>query len=133
MRESILEFFYNGMGLEKSYRNDMWMVGIKNYKPASDINNMDSLERHMLTDELFVPVTDGNVLVYLDENMSVVLQKLEVGAIYCVLKGVWHNVIMPENGKIVLIERPDTSMDNSEQWIITPEQMGQIRSYWQGK
>lgn len=131
MENELQIYQYAGEGLEKSYVNSAWMVGVKNYKPASDIRSMDCLERHMLTDELFVPLTEGNLIVTmpLTEGAQMRVQKMEVGCIYSVPKGLWHNAIMPEGGKIILIERPDTSADNSEFYPLSDAQREILRIY----
>lgn len=116
MENGIQVYHYEGEGLQVSYDNGKWIVGVKNYKPASDIRFMDCLERHLLTDELFVPLTAGSKLVSLglEEGAFLQVQKMEVGRIYAVPRGLWHNAIMEPDGKIALIEQPGTGVDNSE-------------------
>lgn len=119
---------YAGEGLEKSYENTEWLVGIKNYKPASDIENINCLERHLLTDEIFIPLTEGNTLVTFDaEQGGLETLSMVIGRIYCIPMGVWHNVLMPKEGKIVLVERPDTSMENSEILPLSESQAALLR------
>ena len=128
MNSSIQVYQYAGEGLEKSYQNAEWLVGIKNYKPASDVRNMNCLERHLLTDELFLPLTEGNRIVTLDaETGCIETQPMATGSVYCVPKGVWHNVLMPQNGKLALVERPDTSMENSETLELSESQRASLR------
>jgi hypothetical protein len=47
----IQKFEFGEEGLKRVYENDKWMVGIKNWKPANDVANIDCLERHNETDE----------------------------------------------------------------------------------
>lgn len=116
MEKEIQVYHYEGEGLQVSYDNTKWIVGVKNYKPASDVQFMDCLERHLLTDELFVPITAGSKIVSLalEEGAELRVQKMEVGRIYSVPQGLWHNAVMEPGGKIILIERPGTGVDNSE-------------------
>lgn len=128
MNSSIQVYQYSGEGLEKSYQNSEWLVGIKNYKPASDAENMDSLERHLLTDELFIPLTEGNRIVTFEaEADRLEIQPMAACSVYCVPKGVWHNVLMPQNGKLALVERPDTGMENSETLKLSESQRASLR------
>ncbi len=130
MEAHINIYKYCGEGLEKSYVNTDWLIGIKNYKPASSSAQMDCLERHLLTDELFIPLTEGNRIVISDgEGQCLQSQSMLVGRIYCVPKGVWHNVLMPENGKLALVERPETSMENSETFFLSESQKTQLRQF----
>ena len=129
MADSFSIFEYNGEGLERSYVNEAWMVGVKNYKPASDARNMDCLERHLLTDELFIPVTEGNHIVTLNADGSLDIQPMEAGKIYCVNQGRWHNVLMTAGSKIILVERPDTGMENSETLPLNVRQREQLNGW----
>lgn len=135
--KEIQTYQYDGEGLQVSYSNENWIVGVKNYKPASDIRFMDALERHLLTDELFVPVTAGSQLVSLKGGTEVAaetptegiaVEHMEVGHFYCVPQGVWHNVVMQKGGKCILIERPGTGVDNSEFKKLTPEELKTLRT-----
>ena len=70
MEQGIDIYNYDGEGLERSYACENRLVGIKNYKPASSREQMDSLEKHLLTDELFIPLTEGSILLYKQDGGS---------------------------------------------------------------
>ena len=59
---------YSGEGLVRVYENETWMVGIKNWKPANDIANIDCLERHNETDELFVLLAGSCTLLFANKG-----------------------------------------------------------------
>ena len=42
---------YDGEGIECAYRNEKWVVCIKNWKPNNDIDGLEHLEIHHTTDE----------------------------------------------------------------------------------
>ena len=50
----ILKYSFEGEGMKRVFENEKWMVGVKNWKPMNDIANINCLERHNITDELFV-------------------------------------------------------------------------------
>ena len=52
----ILNYSFDGEGMQRVFENEKWTVGIKNWKPANDITGINNLERHNKTDELFVLV-----------------------------------------------------------------------------
>ena len=52
--QKIQEYTYEGKGLTRVFENEKWMVGIKNWKPENDITGLTCLERHNITDELFI-------------------------------------------------------------------------------
>lgn len=106
-----------GEGFSIAYDNGSWAMGIKNWKPGSDITLIDTIERHLETDEIFVPVTGLSIIIIANktgDTFSFTATKLENGHFYCIPKGVWHNAIMTRDAKICLIERPGTTPDNSE-------------------
>lgn len=131
MEELVHIYRYLGEGLEISYKNSEWITGVKNYKPASDVCQMDRLERHLLTDELFVPLTEGSLIITKAQDAQTELQimKMEVGCIYAVKQGAWHNAVMREGGKIVLVERPGTGMENSEFCQLSAEERASLLSF----
>lgn len=113
----IASYEFSGAGMTRVYENEKWMVGIKNWKPANDITGIDCLERHNLTDELFVLIEGECTLVYANETDK----GLEFGAVamvpnkvYNIPATLWHNTITKSNTKMVLIEDPSTSMENSD-------------------
>jgi len=113
----IASYEFSGAGMTRVYENEKWMVGIKNWKPANDITGIDCLERHNLTDELFVLIQGECTLVYANETDN----GLEFGAVamvpnkvYNIPATLWHNTITQSDTKMVLIEDPSTSMENSE-------------------
>ena len=128
MEQGIDIYNYDGEGLEHSYACENRLVGIKNYKPASSREQMDSLEKHLLTDELFIPLTEGSILLYKQDGGSLCHVSMEMGRIYSVRKGTWHNVLMIPGGKMALTERADTSMENSLLLPLTREERDLIQS-----
>ena len=54
MEQKILSYEFDGEGMTRVYENPRWMIGIKNWKPMNDIANINCLERHNETDELFI-------------------------------------------------------------------------------
>lgn len=118
---------YEGEGLDRSYSCENRLVGIKNYKPASGREQMDVLEKHLLTDELFVPLTVGNILLHKGENGTLFHEAMEVGNVYSVRAGTWHNVLMVPGGKLVLVERADTSVENSRLLPLSEEEKTAIQ------
>lgn len=128
MEQGIDIYNYDGEGLERSYACENRLVGIKNYKPASSREQMDNLEKHLLTDELFIPLTEGSILLYNQDGGSLCHASMEMGRIYSVRKGTWHNVLMIPGGKMALTERADTSMENSLLLPLTREERDLIQS-----
>ncbi|MEF9969878.1 MAG: cupin [Ruthenibacterium sp.] len=127
----ILEYAYEGEGLTRVYENSDWMVGIKNWKPANDITGLDCLERHNKTDEFFILLAGNCTLLYAnDENGTLKIDavKMEPMKVYNIPATLWHNTVTQKDTKMVLVERPDTSMDNSEILSLSAEQLTFIKT-----
>lgn len=118
-------------GFTKAYNNGTWAMGVKNFKPLNDINTINQIERHLKTDEIFVPVVGETTLVIateLDGKFVFEATKLENGKFYCVKQGLWHNAVMSPDAKVVLVEMPDTSPDNSEFLDLSKEETISFRN-----
>ncbi len=110
-------FTYAGEGMNPVYKNEKWMVGIKNFKQANAVENLDMLERHNKTDELFVLLEGNCTLIYANEaDEGFIMEKvgMKKETVYNIPAGLWHNTVMTPGTKMLLIEAPDTSTDNSD-------------------
>lgn len=127
----ILEYSFAGEGLNRVYENDAWMVGIKNWKPANDITGIDCLERHNKTDEFFVLLEGACTLLYANEvdgTLEIKAVSMQPGKVYNIPATLWHNTVTQKDTKMVLVERPDTSMENSEILTLTQEQLSVVKT-----
>ncbi len=126
----ILNFSFEGEGMQRVYENENWTVGIKNWKPANDISGIDCLERHNLTDELFVLIEGSCTLLSAnEENGELVLQavKMEPDRVYQIPATLWHNTVTEKDTKMILIENSSTSMENSDILPLSAEQIARIK------
>jgi hypothetical protein len=128
---SILNYEFTGEGMTRVYENAKWTVGIKNYKPANDIANLNCIERHNKTDELFVLLQGSCTLVYaLEEGGKLKFDslKMETNRVYSIPQSLWHNTITEKDTKMILIEDSSTSMDNSDVLDLKEEEIKDLRA-----
>ena len=110
------KFVNEDEGLKRLYVNEWWYAGIKNFKEGISIDNINFLELHKESDELFIPIEGKNMLVTAEEKdgrfefEAIMLKK---GSIYNVPSGVWHTNVLWTDSKIVLSAKSDTSLANS--------------------
>ncbi len=102
---------YNGNGYSPVDRFEKWRVAIINGCEALYDENKSTVERHLKTDEVFVPIT-GESILYIGENR--VPYELEIGKVYNVKLGVWHTITMKDGAKVLIVENDDTGSENSE-------------------
>ena len=128
---NILNYEFNGEGMQRVFENEKWTVGIKNWKPANDVTGIDCLERHNKTDELFVLVEGSCTLVYANETeggLEFGAVKMEKDKVYNIPATLWHNTITCKDTKMILIEDSNTSRENSDILNLTEAQIAEMRS-----
>ena len=107
-----LEIFeYEGEDYDPTMSFDKWLVALANYSPRFDRNNFSKMERHLETDEVFV-LLSGTASLVIGEDKKVT--DLEIGKIYNVKRGVWHQVFIDKGSKVLIVENSDTTKENSE-------------------
>ena len=84
-----------------------WKVGMLNYNQR--FSRFAELERHLLTDEVFVLIS-GTATLYSDTESI----EMETGAVYNVPAGVWHHIVVSEDASVLVVENRNTSADNTE-------------------
>ena len=100
---------YSGVGYEPTMHYGEWRVAFLNFGEKFDI--IDKLERHNLTDEVFV-LLEGEAMLIVGEECRVC--RLEKNKIYNVKAGVWHATKVTEDAKVLIVENHNTSKDNSD-------------------
>ena len=100
---------YTGPGYEPAMVFESWRVAFLNYESRFDEVTM--IERHMVTDEVFM-LLEGEATLFIGlENTPVVMEKHKI---YNVKKGVWHNIKVSKDAKVFIVENDNTTYDNSE-------------------
>lgn len=102
---------YTGLGYERTMHYEQWRVAIANFGESFDREKFSKIERHLLTDEVFVLLL-GKATLIIGEDLKQV--EMEPGKIYNVKAGVWHAAWMEKNAKILIVENHNTSKDNTE-------------------
>ena len=129
----ILNYTFEGEGMQRVFENEKWTVGIKNWKPANDITGIDCLERHNKTDELFVLIAGSCTLIYANETetgLDIGTVKMEPNKVYNIPATLWHNTITQKDTKMILIEDSNTSMANSDIYSLSAEQIEVIKKMY---
>ena len=129
MELQILEF--NDLGLSRVYDNNDWMVGIKNWKPANDKANIDCLERHNETDELFVLLAGACVLLTATDRagggLDIRATAMVQNKVYNIPRSLWHNTVTRKDTKLILVEASSTSSANSDLLPLDAERLAEVR------
>ena len=133
----IQKFEYNDAGLTRAYENGKWMVGIKNWKPANDIANIDCLERHNETDELFVLLAGKCILLSATEGavggLELSATAMEPMKVYNIPRSLWHNTVTMKDTKLILVEDSSTGSKNSDVIQLDAAQIAAVKKLVAGR
>ena len=129
--QKILEYAFEGEGMTRVFENAKWMVGIKNWKPMNDIANINCLERHNETDELFILLKGRCTLLFANETengLKIEAVEMEPLKVYNIPRSLWHNTVTEHDTKLALIEDSSTGSANSDNLDLTAEQIQEIHN-----
>ena len=116
MKPSVYE--NNGEGILCVYKNEKWLVSIKNWKPDNDIAGISHLEIHHTTDEQFILSAGKAILITAERENGrfthLELTLMEQGKVYNVPAECWFYSITQKDTKMMYIQASDCSMENSD-------------------
>ena len=121
---------YDGEGIECAYRNEKWVVCIKNWKPNNDIDGLEHLEIHHTTDEQFILISGKCIIITadrIDGKFNIELTPVEKGSLYNVPKERWFFTIVEKDTKMMYVQDAGCSMDNSEYCKLSQEEISYIQ------
>lgn len=110
-----------------------WRVAVLKFCDDVRADRLNSMQRHLETDEVFVLLEGSCVLISggNGERPEVVeCVKMEKNQLYNVKKGVWHTHALEEEGSVLIIENQDTCDKNSPTELLNREQIEAIRTFF---
>ncbi len=121
---------FNGDGYQKLFHFNSWRIAELKYIEEIDASDVNFIECHLETDEVFV-LLNGTCHMYLFEDNnttnSFVKLSLEKHKVYRIPKGVYHAHRLSKDAKILLIEEENTCNDNSHRIYLDENQMLKIK------
>lgn len=112
---------YDGADCRPVVAYEGWRVAFLNYAERFDRAHMAYLEKHELTDEVFVLLC-GEAVLYLadgDEPKEIHAVRMEPYKTYNVKKGVWHNVEVTRDTRLLIVENRNTSRENTKYYPLS--------------
>ena len=98
---------FNGVDYKVVHEFEGWKIGFLRY--SDRFSKFDRLERHLLTDEVFV-LLDGEAVLYTDKEEII----MEKNFIYNIPKAEWHHIVVSEDAYVMVVENANTGDDNTE-------------------
>ncbi len=106
----VLEF--DGEDFKAVCEFEGWKIGL--LRCSERFSDFKVLERHKLTDEVFV-LLEGSATIYLsDDNDNITEYIMDKKTVYNVHKGVWHHIVVSEDAAVLVVENSNTSKENTE-------------------
>ncbi len=109
--EELLVLDYDGKGYFSHFNYGEWRIAYLNHAPMFTKEGITYLERHNETDEVFI-LLEGEASLFMGENAKEVVMEKFVS--YVVKKSAWHNIVVSEDAKVLIVENKNTGKHNSD-------------------
>lgn len=108
---------------------ETWRVAVLNDCEELEVPNLKTMQKHLLSDEVFV-LLKGSCTLFSGGNADTVgtvsSVKLEPYKCYNVKAGVWHTHTLEKNSSVLIVENRNTDDSNSPTVALTKEQIEQL-------
>ena len=125
----IERYFHTEDGYNPFLIREGWQVAQLNYVAKHGLDDIDDVEMHALTDEVFILMRGRAALItasFEGDEPTFEVENMRVGVTYNIPAGVWHNIAMDKNAQIIIIERNNTHLEDVAHKTITDEQLQRV-------
>ena len=109
---------------------DGWQVAQLNADSNQKVENIEKLDVHHHTDEVFILLKGDVVLITgtLNPNNQPLLELelMKPGITYNIPKNTWHNIAMEEGSEVLIMEKSNTHLSDFEFHELTDEEQKQL-------
>lgn len=106
-----------------------WQVAQLNYMDELEVGNIDKLDVHYHTDEVFIVLKGKAVLIGAELKEAIPDLKVELmrpNIVYNIPKGTWHNIAMTEGCEVIIVEKSNTHLSDFEFFTLSPEKKKEL-------
>lgn len=115
--ELIETYTHSGEGYNPFFIRDNWQVAQLNHMPAQDLMGIEKMDRHLLTDEVFVLLKGVAVLIGAKEQggrLAFQCIRMVQGVTYNIPVDTWHNIAMGKDAELIIVEKSNTHLGDFE-------------------
>jgi hypothetical protein len=127
---------FGDSGYAKLFHHQSWRVAMLNYIEELEIDHINYVEAHLLTDEAFVLLSGECVMVFAhlanQKITSFESIKLEPHKVYKVPNHTYHTHILSKNSKLLVIEEENTCALNSPRIYLSEIEKQMLRKTYLG-
>ena len=113
----IEQFCFTEEGWKVLIESGEWKIGMLRHNER--FGAFRELERHMLTDEVFV-LLEGSATLYTDSEQA----DMKPLTVYNIPAGIWHHIVVSEDASVLVIENRNTSKENTEKKLLQIQSEG---------
>ena len=130
MKSDLIEIKkYEGAGYKPVIDYDKWRVAVLNYCDELLPENIEKMQKHNQTDEVFV-LLKGKCMLFMAEGdqeiEEIYAQEMEPYKMYNIKRSVWHTHTLSEEAMVLIVENRDTDLDNSPEIDLTEKERKRI-------
>ena len=110
---------------------DGWQVAQLNYMPEQEIGNIEKLDIHHLTDEVFILLKGKAVLIGAKingNNVDFEVELMKPIITYNIPVGTWHNIAMSKDCEIIIVEKSNTHEGDFEFFQLSQEKKKEMET-----
>ena len=122
---NIETYKYNGTGYKPLLITTKWQVSKLNYLPGHGLNEIDKIEIHNHTDEVFILLKGTGILIAANTDKNDIefeVINMEPGAVYNLPRGTWHNIAMKLDAELIIAEDANTHLYDCSYKKLTDQQ-----------
>ena len=130
MKSDLIEIKeYKDSGYKPVIDYGEWRVAVLNYCDELLPKNIDKMQKHNQTDEVFV-LLKGKCMLFMAEGdqeiEEIYAQEMEPFKMYNIKRSVWHTHTLSEDAMVLIIENRNTGLDNSPEKDLTEREKKKI-------
>jgi len=125
MKQIIEEYTHSGIGYNPFLIRNNWQVAQLNHVTGQGLEDIEKIDVHLNTDEVFILLKGQAVLIAAEKNedqISFQMIKMKEGVTYNVPKMTWHNIAMAEDAQIIIVEDANTHLGDFEYYYMNTDQ-----------
>ena len=108
-----------------------WQVAQLNYMPEQEIGNIEKLDIHHLTDEVFILMKGEAVLIgaaIKGNDVEFEIEMMKPNITYNIPVDTWHNIAMSKDCEIIIIEKSETHVADFEFFKLNSEKKNELET-----
>lgn len=123
----IKTYYHTGEGYNPFLIREGWQVAQLNYLPKHGFDDIDDVEVHKSTDEVFILFKGQAVLIAVDlDEMKFECVNMKPGVTYNISAGVWHNIAMNKEAEMIIVEKSFTHNHDCEHLPLDEKQRNRL-------